>query len=102
MAESLTAKSLKGMSRAIQDASRGREELASAAASVFAMRSELFGKSQAIMSVRAAPDDVARALAASHTPLAWLMSEGCGPGRAMPLGVRPECHGDAGGPRAGV
>ena len=53
MPEVLTAKALKGMSRAIQEAARGRDELASATAGVFAMRTELFVKCRAIMSVRA-------------------------------------------------
>ena len=52
MTEAITAKSLKSMSRAIQEAARGREELASATASVFAMRSDLFAKCHTIMSVR--------------------------------------------------
>jgi len=49
--DALTAKALKGMSRSIKEAAQGREDLASATASLLAMRSELFGKCRSLMAV---------------------------------------------------
>jgi len=53
--DALTAKALKGMSRSIKEAAQGREDLASATASLLAMRSELFGKCRSLMAVRTTP-----------------------------------------------